>query len=186
MNKAAGIAAVLVIGLCVIGCGRFGGGSATGDGGNANANSNAEPSRAKMAVDITPLVGKSIDEIKKVLGPPSGELAGRFRWEFPQGDLAAETNYKDKTKNKVDYLEFSAKVIVVGGQAAQGYPDYERMGDLIGLDMRGKTPTATAKGDTDDTTFEKYQIGSTTVDRITFNKVSGNYRSVIVEPVRGR
>lgn len=182
MKLSAGIAAVLVIGLCVIGCGRFGGGSATGN--NANANSNTEPSKAKMAVDITPLVGKSIDEIKKVLGPPSGELAGTFTWEFPQGDLNAVTDYKDKTKNKVDYFQFDAKIFVVGDRAVQGYQDYERIGDLIGLDMRGKTPTATAKDDTGDTTFEKYQIGSTTVDKVIFNKVSGNYLSVIVQPVR--
>ena len=186
MNRVAGILAVGILAACVLGCGRMGGGAIeSSNSGSVNANANADSAKPAKAVEVGPLVGKTVDELKKTLGPPTRELAGRYTWEFPQGDLAAETDPKDKTHNKVSYLDFQAKMVVVGDQVAQGYPDYQRLGDVIGIDTRGKTPASTADGDTGMTTFEKFPIGSTTVDQISFSKITGNYRSVSITPDKG-
>ena len=76
-------------------------------------------------------------------------------------------------------------MISVGNQTAQGYPDYQRMGDLIGIDVRSKAPTSAEPGETGMTRFEKFDIGGKTVDELSFQKVSGSFRSITIRPVRG-
>ena len=174
-------AAVFVL-LCVLGCGRFGGGATTGNTANSNA-ANVAPAKAEKAVDVPSLIGKSVAEVKKTLGEPTSELAGRLTWEFPQGDFAVQPVYKDE--KKVNYFEFSAKIFVVGDQTAYGFATYDKLGDLIGVETRGKTPAKSETGDTGYVTFEKVDLNGKNVDEVNFHKVSGSFISVTVKPVRG-
>lgn len=169
--------------LClVVGCGRFSG-TDNLNTGSANSGNSGTQAPAVKAVDVPALIGKSIEDVKKSLGPPKSELAGRLRWEYPQGELAVEPLYEDK--KKVGYFEFTAAMVSVGGQVAQGFASYDKLGDMIGIDTRGLTPADIDEGETGSVTFEKVNLNGKNVDEVTFSKVSGSFKSVTVRPVRG-
>jgi hypothetical protein len=186
MRSLFGLVAALCVLVCVMGCGKLSGGGGTANTAGPSNSANSAESAPVKALDIASIVGKSPDDIKKVLGPPtreSGGAAPSYTWELPQGDLFVNADYKDK--KKVDFMTFTSKIIVVGNQTAQGYATYDKLGDLIGFDTRGKTPTSEESGDTGTTRFEKVNLGGTTVDEISFSKVSGKFISVTVRAKRG-
>ncbi|MEP6789276.1 MAG: hypothetical protein ABJB40_12635 [Acidobacteriota bacterium] len=180
MKTLSSFAVAVCVLLFVMGCGRLGGGGAAGNTANSNA-ANAAPARAEKAVDVPSLIGKSMAEVKTALGPPTREIAGTMIWEFPQGNLSVEPVYKNE--KKVQYFTFEAKIFVVGGQAARGFATYDKLGDLIGIDTRGKTPTSSDTDPTGYVTFEKVDLNGKTAEEISFNKVSGTFISVTVRMV---
>lgn len=174
-----GRSAVICLLFCVLGCGRFGGGANSSAG---EVPANAEPAKAEKAVDVGSLIGKSVEDVKKALGPPSGEIAGSYKWEFPQGELSLQTDSRTK---KVRTIVFSARIFVVGDKVGHGYATYDKLGDLIGFDTRGRTPTSSDEGETGSVRFEKVNLNGKNVDEIRFAKVSGKFITVYVTPERG-
>ena len=83
------------------------------------------------------------------------------------------------------FIGFSPEEITVGNQTAHGFPTYDKLGDMIGFETRGKTPASSDTEDTGSVAFEKVDLNGKNVDEIRFSKVSGSFVDVVVRPVRG-
>ncbi|MFL6373474.1 MAG: hypothetical protein ACJ73D_02295 [Pyrinomonadaceae bacterium] len=181
MKVLSGLIAVGMLVCVVVGCSKFGGSTSN----TANIAPTPEGPMPKV-VDILSLAGKDVDEVKAALGPATRESSTDFTWEYPQGDLYVSVTSLGKTpkeKKRVMFMTFTAKVIFFNGQMSQGYRTYDKLGDLVGFDTRGKTPTTS---DVDKPTgtvdFSNVDYNGRKIYRVSFSKVSGTFISVTMQP----
>jgi len=130
MNKLGAIALILLVPTCLVSCGRL----------------NAPQQRAAPVVDIPSLFGRSVDEVKQTLGPPtSGDGKLSLTWELHDGELTIITVWKQETK--VEKFIFEPNLTSEAQKQNYKLLSYEQCGDLIGVDIHGVKP--------DDYAYEK-------------------------------
>lgn len=174
---------LLIIVAVVLGCNLFRGTTNTNSGP-----ANTAPERAKKLVDIPSLIGKPLDEVKKELGEPAQKISDTIhKWKFdqggPRGDLTLYCDYRKPSK--VERIGFSMETIYAEGYAFSGFPTYDKLGDTVGIDVRGKTPKSSDESETGSVKFEKIDLNGKNVDEIEFKKMLGSFTEVVVTPVRG-
>ena len=99
-----------------------------------------------------------------------------LEWNLPQGDLTIQY-----TKEKPSSVDFSFKPVTIGDRTLSGLQSAEKLGEVVGIDMKGKTPK---------TSFEsfdiyEYVIQGKTVD-VTFHKTPDTFNRVSIDPNPGR
>lgn len=131
------VAALLMLLAAVLGCGRFQSGTANSNSAVNSANSSA-PSAVTKVADVTSLVGKSKDEVKRLVtgGRVTYDPSDAISYEFPQGELSF--NWNDAIDNPIT---FTLPMASAGGESYSLGDTAERLGEYIGVDLKGKTPT---------------------------------------------
>ena len=157
---------IILLTLAVLGCGRFGAGTETGS--NA-AKTNAAPASAGKAVDMPSLVGKSPEDIKKIVGTEPRFETPYLSFDLPQGTLTV-----DYAKGKQTTIGFDAK--------APGFDSAEKLGDVVGIDVKGKTES-NASGEYH--YYEGLGAGGKALPQVTFHKAGDKFDhvSIDVEPL---
>jgi hypothetical protein len=130
---------LLLLLVCALGCSKFGPNTSSTE--NANA-ANAKPSPAKIAkvVDLPATIGKTKDEIKKMVnGTPTSEDP----WLQYSLELADLIFMFDKGK-KANDATLKFKPVSFGGASISGVDTAEQIATMAGVDIKGKTPTSTS------------------------------------------
>lgn len=165
-----GLLPFLLLTLCVLGCSKFG--PDTNTTSNSNA-ANAKPSPAQIAklVDLPATIGKSKDEIKRMISDTPRNEDPWLEYSLPDYELTFRFD-----KGKADYANFTFKPIAVGSSTIYGLDTAEQIGTMAGVDIKGKTPKATSElADT----YEQ-EIGGKKVE-VSFYKISGKFTSVMID-----
>jgi len=119
------------------------------------------PKRPKF-FEVPQLIGKSPDEVKSLLGPPTSEAAsdinGRpyYRMYYNFGRDSAAMIF---INGKFDELIYTAYTIPFDGA--------EKMGEFFGIDVRGKAPRDVG-GPGEWTVYENLTINGVTVNYVSF------------------
>lgn len=115
------------------------GSSQSGPANSANKSANNSAASARPAtkvVDIPSLMGKSKDEVKKAVGTAvAKESPEELRFDFPDGKLTVSF---DKMMNSPIYF-----ALPLGSNTDAAGDSIERLGQMTGIDMKGRTPTKT-------------------------------------------
>ena len=163
----------LLLFICVIGCSKFGpNSSSTSNSNSSNAAATSTPAALKKVVDLPATLGKTKDEIKKMVSAAPKSEDPWLEYELPEASL---TFMFDKGKANHSSLKF--KSISFGGGSISGTETAEQLATMAGIDIKGKAPTSkTALGET----YEQ-EIGGKKAS-ITFYNTTGTYDSVIISP----
>ena len=157
----------LLVVLCVGGCNRAGSDSNSTSNTAAANNSAKAPSKPVKQIDVPSLLGKTKDEVKKIVGSePKAEMPEELEWRITDKyDL--DVNFDKGKAYKVHYT-------MPSGLAA-GTP--EEMGGLIGVDLAGKKP------DSDGGLAANFKAVSTPAGaaEVAVYKSGANYNAVLVE-----
>lgn len=161
----------LLLVICVLGCNKFGPDAATTSNSNA-VNTNAAPAKPVKVVDLPAMVGKSRDEIKKMLDATPKHEEPWLEYSLPQGDLTIQFD-----KKKPSMLTFDFKAVSVGSATISGTDSADQLATMAGIDVTGKTPTYTSES------FENYDydVGGKKAE-VSFHKIGGKFSSVSLEP----
>lgn len=171
-NSMRAILPIFALSIAVLGCGLFRNDSKVAS--NNEPAVTASPAAPAKAVDMPSLIGKSRDEIKKIVGvEPKAETDPFIEWYLPQGHLEVSYNNKGKQRR----ISFSFKPVSVGSQTISGFDSADKLGDLVGVDVHGKSPTSTIS------TFYIYeglQLNGKAVKDVTFSTTSDQFDSVAI------
>ena len=163
---------IVVLTIAVLGCGRFGAGSNAGT--NNGAKSNSTSAAAVKAVDMPSLVGKSPEEVKKIVGIEPRFETPYLAFELPQGTLTV-----DYMKGRQTTIGFELKAIQVGSQTATGFDSPDKLGDLVGIDLHG-VPVPTPTGG-----FYFYDnvkaSGGTPLKRVSLHKTTDSFNQISID-----
>lgn len=158
--------------IAVLGCGLFRNDSKVAS--NNEPASTSSPTAPVKAVDMPSLIGKSRDEIKKIVpAQPKRESDLFVEWDLPQGNL--EVNYH---KGKQSRISFIFTPVSFGSQTISGFDSADKLGDLVGIDVHGKTPTSTVSDSF--VTYEKLPLNGKPVKDVKFNIVSNRFTGVAI------
>jgi hypothetical protein len=125
--------------VCVLGCNKFGPDTASTSNSDA-ANVKPAPAAPVKVVDLPAAMGKSADDIKKMIdGTPTHEDPW-LEYSLPQAEL---TFMFDKQKKAKD-ATFKFKPVSFGGATLSGTGTAEQLGTMAGIDIKGKTPNSTS------------------------------------------
>jgi len=167
MNK---ILPFLLLIIASLGCGNSGSNSASVS--NSTNSSNVAAPKITKLVDLPATIGKSKDDIKKMIPDPPKKEDPWLEYSLPDYDLTFRFD-----KGKADYANFAFKSITVGSSTISGLDTAEQIGTMAGVDIKGKTPKST--GDLADT--YEYEIGGKKAE-ISFYKIRGKFSSVMINP----
>jgi hypothetical protein len=162
----------LLLVILALGCNKFGPGASSTSDTNSNANSNAAPAKIAKVVDLPATIGKTKDEIKKMVSATPKAEEPWLEYDLPEGYLTVQF-----TKQKPSSVSFRFKSISVGDAPISGTDTAEQLGTMTGIDVSGKTATFNTES------FENYDYdaGGKKAE-VTFHKVSGKYSSVSISP----
>ena len=163
----------LLLIILALGCNKFGPGATTTSNTNsANANSNAAPAKIAKVVDLPATIGKTKDEIKKMVSATPKAEEPWLEYDLPEGYLTVQF-----TKQKPSSVSFRFKSISVGDASISGTDTADQLGTMTGIDVSGKTATFNTES------FENYDydVGGKKAE-VTFHKVSGKYSSGSINP----
>ena len=153
--------------LCALACNKSG--PATASTSNTNStNSNTAPAKPVKVVDLPAMVGKSRDEIKKMISATPKHEDPWLEYDLPEGYVNIQF-----TKEKASDLSFRFNPRSIGSATISGTATADQMGTMAGIDVNGKTPKHTSES------FEgyEYEVGGKKVE-VTFQKVSNAYSGV--------
>lgn len=153
--------------LCALACNKSG--PATASTSNTNStNSNTAPAKPVKVVDLPAMVGKSRDEIKKMISATPKHEDPWLEYDLPEGYVNIQF-----TKEKASDLSFRFNPRSIGSATISGTATADQMGTMAGIDVSGKTPKHTSES------FEgyEYEVGGKKVE-VTFQKVSNAYSGV--------
>ena len=153
---------IVVLAIAVLGCGRFGAGSNAGNTTGQKANS--APAAAAKAVDMPSLVGKSPDEIKKIVGIEPRFETPYLAFELPQGTLT------------VDYMK--GKQTTIGFEPTTGSDSAEKLGDMVGIDVHGKPES---RGSGEFHFYDDLNANGKTLRQVSFRKVGDKFTNVSID-----
>ena len=153
--------------IYVLGCN-----SVTAPPSNLNlVNTNPAPDKPVKVVDLPSIIGKSRDEIKMMVrGVPTGD--DPLEYSFPQGKVTIQF-----TKDKPRSISFNFKTNSVGDSTVLGTDRADQLGDIVGIDVHGKTPNSI----NGPLYIYEQEIGGKKV-RLVFKHGGGKFSSVIIEP----
>lgn len=162
---------ILTLVVVVAGCGGF---RSASDGAKSSPTPVSTPAQPKKVVDLPALLGKSRDEMVKIVGKePKRESAGLYiDWDVELGTV--HVNY-DIKKVPTRY-NFSFQTQAVGSQLLMGTETPDQLAGMAGIDLQGKTPTGTGMYPT----IEGLTINGKTV-KVVFGTVREKYNSVTIE-----
>ncbi|MEO8648115.1 MAG: hypothetical protein ABI539_03005 [Acidobacteriota bacterium] len=107
-------------------------------------------------VDLAPMVGKSLQEMTALLGPPK-QMGICHGWDFADGELSA--CYRDAT-NKMYTLHYRLPPApLFTPTTAVSTP--EEMAALVRVDLQGRKPDVTIRGGY---AYDNYVLGGKAVD----------------------
>ena len=158
------ILVLFVLGLAVLGCGRFGAGS--GSTSNSSANVNTSTAKVPKIVDLSQLQGKTVAEMNTILGKNEKEGL-TVSYELPEGFVTAV--FTDKKKQ--DLVSFNLKTSTADSTPLKGYQFVEELGQALGLTITGTPTSTTALGEK----YEDYMLNGKKCD-LTVKKIGGAYR----------
>jgi hypothetical protein len=124
------VAPILILLLCVLSCDRFTGGP-----------SSAKPTQV---VDLPSMVGKSLQEMTTMLGPPTPQVLC-YDWELAEGELNVCYETSDYAKRFMSSISYNLKPYT-GGASDRGVGSPEEMMALVHLDVQGKGPEENRRG----------------------------------------
>ena len=153
--------------VCLLGCSKFGPDAASTSNSNS-ANASAAPAKPVKVVDLPAMVGKSRDEIKKMVTATPKNENPWLEYDLPEGYVTIQF-----TKEKPSDLSFRFKSRAIGDASISGTGTADQMGTMAGIDVSGKTPKHTSQS------FEgyDYEISGKKVE-VTFEKLSNIYTGV--------
>ena len=161
----------LLLVICVLGCNKFGPDNGSSSNSNA-ANRNAAPPKIAKLFDLSATIGKSKDEIKKM-------VSGTPTHEDPWLEYSLETyelTFKFD-KGKAADATFTFKPVSIGNASISGTDTAEQLATMAGIDIKGKTPkSTTVLGDT-----YELEIGGKKVD-VSLYKVQDKFNAVMITP----
>ena len=161
---------LLLLLLCVLACNKFGPDTTSSTANNSGNASAPAPKIAKL-FDLPATIGKSKDEIKKmVTGTPKHEDPW-LEYVLEEYELTFQFDKKGKASNAT----FTFKPIRIGNASISGLETAEQIGTMTGIDVKGKTPKS-AGGLAD--TYEM-EIGGEKRD-VHFYMVSERYNRVMI------
>ena len=158
---------LLVLILCALGCNKFGPDTASTSNSNST-NANAAPAKPIKVVDLPAMVGKSRDEIKKMVAATPKHETPWLEYDLPEGYVNIQF-----TKEKPSDLSFRFNPRSIGGATISGTATADQMGTMAGINVNGKTPKHTSQS------FENYdyEINGKKVE-VTFQKLGDSYTGV--------
>jgi len=122
---------LFVLAAVAVGCGKLtGGGSGTSGNNVANVSSTPVP----KVVDLSALLGKSVEEMNTALGQQQKLSVGSVTYTVPKGTVYAQYN----KENKQVMISFSYKPEITAEFSVLGYPSVEKLGQAVGLEIKGK------------------------------------------------
>lgn len=100
------------------------------------------PTKPTRIVDLAPMLGKSLEEMKAMFGP-SKERGICYQWALPEGELSV--CYKDYAKKSMETLSYSfPPATLFAPRIAVGSP--EEMAALVNIDLQGRKPHTEIRG----------------------------------------
>ena len=158
---------LLLLLICSLGCNRFGPDTASTSNTNSGT-TNAAPAMPVQVVDLPAMVGKSRDEIKKMVAATPKHENPWLEYDLPEGYVTIQF-----TKEKPSDLSFRFQSRAIGNASISGTANAEQLGRMAGIDVSGKTPKYTSQS------FENYdyEIDGKKVE-VTFQKLSNTYNGV--------
>ena len=96
-----------------------------------------------QVVDLAPMVGKSLQEMTAMLGPPK-EKGICYGWDFPEGEISACYKYGDSAKKSMDSISY--RLTPYGGFTTASVGSIEEMAPLVNIDLEGKKPDGEFQG----------------------------------------
>jgi hypothetical protein len=159
----------LLLILCVLACGKFGARENANVGNSANVK--PEPPKAVKVVDLPATIGKSKDEISKMINSTPAHEDPWLEYSLPEGDLTFQFD-----KGKAAKATFRFKAIRVGDASISGTDTAEQIATMTGVDIKGKTPKS--EGALADT-YEQDINGKKA--EIRFYRTLGKFDSVMID-----
>jgi hypothetical protein len=155
--------------VCLLGCSKFGPDAASISNSNS-ANSNAAPAKPVQVVNLPAMVGKSRDEIKKMVSATPKNENPWLEYDLPEAYVTIQF-----TKEKPSSLSFRFKSRAFGEASISGTGTADQLGTMAGIDVSGKTPRNTSQS------FDNYdyEIDGKKVE-VTFEKLSNTYNAVSI------
>ena len=156
--------------LCALGCNKSG--PTTASTSNTNTSKeNTAPATPVKVVDLPGMVGKSRDEIKKMVSATPKHEDPWLEYDLPEGYVTIQF-----TKEKPSDLSFRFNPRSIGSATISGTATAQQMGTMAGIDVAGKTPKHTSDS------FESYDydVGGKKVE-VTFQKLSNAYSGVSMQ-----
>ena len=161
----------LLLIICVLGCNKFGPDTSSTSSSNSSANANAAPGKPVKVVDLPATIGKSKEQIKKMInGTPTHEDPW-LQYDLPEGSLTFRFD-----KGKASYANFSFKAIRIGDASISGTDTGDQLATMAGIDIGGKTPTYNQES------FENYdyEVAGKKAE-VSFHKIAGKFTSMSLE-----
>ena len=104
----------------------------------------SNPTKPTQVVDLPPMVGKSLEEMKAMFGP-SKERGVCHQWDLPEGELSVCYQSGDPTKKLMKTLSYSfPPAPLFAPRIAVGTP--EEMAALVNIDLQGRKPDTEIRG----------------------------------------
>lgn len=152
-------------------CGKFGP-DTTSSTSNNSSNSNAEKPKLQQVVDLPATIGKTKDEIKKMVnGTPKSEDP----WLEYTLETAELTFMFDSKTKKASDSTLSFKAISFGNASILGTDTAEQLGTMAGIDVKGKTPkSVSALADT-----YEIEVGGKKSEA-DFYKLQGKFQKIMI------
>jgi hypothetical protein len=155
--KRLGTVVVLVTLLSIISCDRFNGRS-----------NGAKPTQA---VDLPSMIGKSRQEITKMVGiPPYKDDSIAVDWELPEGTLSV---FKEEN-GETDFISYALK------KQYSGFVSPEEMAKLVNIDVQRRKPRVLYKGIH---SYDDVSVNGKTFD-LALDKEGGRYPNARISNVR--
>ena len=131
------------------------------------------PAAVTKVVDMAALVGKTRDELKtSIKETPAHDTDTVISWNLPRGVLKATF-----TRGKQDEISFSFPTGKTRPTGSADFTTPEKIGDLVGIDLHGKTP-ASSKGESVD--YGPMEIGGKKVKSLSVTKNFGVYNVLTI------
>ncbi len=102
------------------------------------------PVKPTQVVDLPPMVGKSLEEMKAMFGP-SKERGVCFHWDLPEGELSVCYKDRDGAKKLMSSISYSfPPAPLFAPRTAVDSP--EEMAALVNIDLPGRKPDTEIRG----------------------------------------
>jgi hypothetical protein len=103
-----------------------------------------EPIKPTQVVDLSPMLGKSLQEMTTLLGDPKASGICHA-WDLPEGRLSACYRSGDYQKKMMETLHYTLPPSpLFGRRMAVSSP--EEMAALVKIDLQGRRPDSTIQG----------------------------------------
>ena len=162
---------LLLLIIVALGCNKFGPDTASTSNANS-AKTNTAPATPVKVIDLLSTLGKSKDELKKMISATPTHEDPWLEYSLPEASLT----FKFNKAKKADEATFRFKSISIGDASISGTDTAEQLGALAGIDLKGKTPkSASSLADT-----YEFEIGGKKSD-VSFYHSNGKFETIMID-----